>query len=66
MGKSYRFDRDDDGEGFQSKKQLRKARKQNKHQRRETARQSERMDGGVDEREAPFDVMSTIDPRHAE
>ncbi len=61
MGKSYRYDRDDDGEGFQSRKQLRNARKQNKHQRRESARQNERMDGG-DEEEAPFDVMSTINP----
>lgn len=60
MGKSFRFDRDDDGEGYQSKAQLRHARKQNKHQRRETARRLDRMDGGVDEREAPFDVMSTI------
>lgn len=64
MGKSYRFDRDDD-EGFQSREQLRKAKKQNKHQRRETARETDRMDGGADEREAPFDNLSTIDPRHA-
>ena len=60
MGKSFRYDRDDDGDGFQTRKQLRNARKQNKHQRRENIRQNERMDGG--EQEAPFDVMSTINP----
>jgi len=58
MGKSFRYDRDDDGDGFQTQKQLRNARKLNKHQRRESARQNERMDGG--EQEASFDVMPTF------
>jgi len=45
MSKSYRFDRDDDGEGFQSRKQMKKARKQNKFNRDEISRRQEVFEG---------------------
>lgn len=66
MGKSYRYDRDEDGGGFVSRKQMRKAKKAAKIQRQENTRREGRMDGGVEEREAPFDPLQTVEPGYAD
>jgi len=60
MGKSYRYDRNDDGFGFQSKKQLKRARQEDKRQRRELSRHLERMDGDVSNHESPGTAKSEL------
>lgn len=63
MARSYRYDPDEDF--GPSRKQMKQARKAEKMVKRAATRKDERMDGGED-REQPFDVMSTIDPSWGE
>ena len=62
MGKSYRFDPDGD-DGFVDRAAMKRARRLEKANRR--ALQQDQIPA-EDEDEAPFNVMSTIDPSWAD
>lgn len=64
MGKSYRFDPYDE-DGFVDKAELKRAKKREKDSRRAQQQEQETLPA-EDEDEAPFNVMSTVDPSWAD
>ncbi len=62
MGKSYRFDPDGEG-GFVDRAAMKRAKKLEKTNRRAQLQEQDQLPA---EDEAPFNVMSTIDPNWAD
>lgn len=60
MGKTFRYDHDAE-DGFDSHESIKQQRKRVKEERREKAREQDRMDGSNDTDSKPYDVMSTFD-----
>lgn len=64
MGKSYRFDPDGE-DGFVDRAAMKRARRLEKTNRRAQQQEQEQLPAEDDD-EAPFNVMSTIDPSWAD
>ena len=65
MGKSYRFDPNGD-DGFVDRTAMKRAKKLEKANRRAQEQEQEQLPAEEETAEAPFDVMSTIDPSWAD
>ncbi len=60
MAKTFRYDPDAEDD-FDSRESIKQQRKRIKQDRREKAREQERMDGDESNNRKPYDVMATID-----
>ena len=60
MAKTFRYDPDAE-DGFDSGESIKQQRKRIKEERRNKAREQDRMDGGDTEDNKPYDVMATVD-----